>query len=423
MDNYIVNDPNVPIKKNTGVPGIPNPHAKFWVQGYVGVGNFPLQSAEFHGAQVYITVAHVLSFVQRVSQQPIVKWSSTDNLAIYPHAGSMLNAFYDRVSIKFFYKRNPHNNQVVYTCESNDVVSHELGHAILDSIRPDLWSTPFLEVPAFHEAFSDSIAIMSALDHEEIPDIVLRETSGNLRSINCVSKIAEQMGQIIYELTNGNNRQSRDFLRCAFNDFKYTKPDLLPDKAGDASLSRQSHSFGRVFTGGFYDLIVTLYEKLVNEGVDKVIALKEANFTAGKLLLQSARTASLMPNFFESVVNTMIDMNIHQDCVTSAFTNRGIINTVKNMFLEEGNTINTQMVKTTANNLGVKGTDNPLYGVKVDVPEHLDILESEDICDSVKSCLDHWHVTKQFGEDEEFTVKDNELIRNYFSFGDDLSID
>ena len=41
------------------------------------------------------------------------------------------------------------------------MVAHEIGHGLLDAIRPDLWSAAFLEVGAFHESFGDCIAILS----------------------------------------------------------------------------------------------------------------------------------------------------------------------------------------------------------------------------------------------------------------------
>ena len=50
---------------------------------------------------------------------------------------------------------------------STDVVAHEIGHGLLDAIRPDLWDAAFLEAGAFHEAFGDCIAILTALHDRE----------------------------------------------------------------------------------------------------------------------------------------------------------------------------------------------------------------------------------------------------------------
>jgi len=47
--------------------------------------------------------------------------------------------------------------------ESPDVVCHELGHALLDSFKPQLFDAASMEVAAFHESFGDMSALLSAL--------------------------------------------------------------------------------------------------------------------------------------------------------------------------------------------------------------------------------------------------------------------
>jgi hypothetical protein len=43
------------------------------------------------------------------------------------------------------------------------VVCHELGHAILDALKPQLFNVASTEAGAFHEAFGDISAILCAL--------------------------------------------------------------------------------------------------------------------------------------------------------------------------------------------------------------------------------------------------------------------
>jgi 3-hydroxyacyl-CoA dehydrogenase len=45
---------------------------------------------------------------------------------------------------------------------STDVVSHEVGHGLLDSIRPELWDAPFLEAGAFHGTVFGGVSIALA---------------------------------------------------------------------------------------------------------------------------------------------------------------------------------------------------------------------------------------------------------------------
>ena len=53
--------------------------------------------------------------------------------------------------------------RTVFSGESPDVVCHELGHAILDSLKPQLFDAASMEVAAFHESFGDMSASLSAL--------------------------------------------------------------------------------------------------------------------------------------------------------------------------------------------------------------------------------------------------------------------
>jgi hypothetical protein len=75
--------------------------------------------------------------------------------------GVDVNAFYDRSSFSFFHRMI--GNGTVFSGASTDVVAHEVGHGLLDAIRPELWDAPFLEAGAFHEAFGDCVAILTAL--------------------------------------------------------------------------------------------------------------------------------------------------------------------------------------------------------------------------------------------------------------------
>jgi hypothetical protein len=58
--------------------------------------------------------------------------------------GIDLNAFYDRQGLKFFHGSAA--GRTVFSGESPDVVCHELGHAVLDSLKPQLFDAP--NIPA-----------------------------------------------------------------------------------------------------------------------------------------------------------------------------------------------------------------------------------------------------------------------------------
>ena len=54
---------------------------------------------------------------------------------------------------------------MIFTCLSPDIVAHEVTHAILDSIHPRFIENTNPDVPAFHEAFADIVALIAAVHH------------------------------------------------------------------------------------------------------------------------------------------------------------------------------------------------------------------------------------------------------------------
>ena len=68
----------------------------------------------------------------------------------------------------------------VFSGESPDVVAHELGHAVLDSLKPALFELASIEAAAFHESFGDMSAILTAL---QLPSV--RQTSSRKLTAAC----------------------------------------------------------------------------------------------------------------------------------------------------------------------------------------------------------------------------------------------
>ena len=50
-------------------------------------------------------------------------------------------------------------SQTVFTCLSHDIIAHEMTHAIVHRLRPYFLEPSNVDVLAFHEAFSDIVAL------------------------------------------------------------------------------------------------------------------------------------------------------------------------------------------------------------------------------------------------------------------------
>ena len=123
------------------------------------------------------------------------RWTTfQDPMRVTLVAGEDLNANYTRqFGLRFF--QATVKGRDFFSGESPDIACHELGHAILDAIRPELFDAASTETAAFHESFGDMSAILSALQVDSLCEEVLRETGGRLNVNSRLSRLAEQLGR------------------------------------------------------------------------------------------------------------------------------------------------------------------------------------------------------------------------------------
>jgi len=236
--------------------------------------------------------------------------------------GEDLNAFYDRTSFSFFHKTV--NGTTFFSGASTDVVAHEVGHGLLDSVRPEFFAVNFLEVGAFHEAFGDCMAILTALGDRETRQKLLAATA-NLRKRNFVESTAEDLSEGIRQLQPSHNAAEP---RHAFNTFKFQLPTSLPNNGGPGELINEVHSFGMLFTGCFWDLIANLFGAAPSQ---TEAALLSAAQLAGEITIAGAKTAVVTPRFLQSVGRSMMlaDQSLHgganADHIRDAFRRHDIL--------------------------------------------------------------------------------------------------
>lgn len=302
--DYIYNDPTtkdliapVTLKRKPT-------NMKFKINGYTGKQG-QLFSKQHQAACCHYTMTNAINLFNSVVEKPVRKWAATNTLIVQPRAGVQLNAYYDRIALRFFYATDPVTKKEVFAINSTDVVAHELGHAILDAVRPDLFNLQSMEVWAFHEAFGDIHAIINAFQHDIVIDYVLKETDNDLSKSNVVTRLAEEMGAAIFHMTRGRMGHSVGFLRNAVNEFKYTTPEKLPRDGKDNQLTSECHSFSRVFTGAWYDILVAIYNQEVENMTPKE-ALVKARDVMTQYSFRSLRLAPATIRFYDAMAKAML---------------------------------------------------------------------------------------------------------------------
>jgi hypothetical protein len=254
------------------------------------------------------------------------RWSAASSpLPVNLVVGQLLNAQYRRFDgLRFF--QNTVNSIPVYSGESPDVVCHELGHAILDALRPELWNAASFEQAAFHEAFGDLSSILCALQLQSYRQKILDETQGRLTVTSRLSRAAEQLGWALRQIHPDS--VDPDSLRNAANSFFYEPPEQLPTFAPFSALSSEPHSFARVFTGAFLDVLGAM---LTISGAANDANLLTVSRALGQLLIDGIRTAPLTPAYFGQVAAAMIQADRarnggqYGNALSIAFVQRGIL--------------------------------------------------------------------------------------------------
>lgn len=287
----LLNDPSTPNLKITKLI-VPINFLKFSVQGFKSTGNV-LLSEPWQKENVYANVNAALAYFRKYFPANVKKWAATNNLVINTRAGYDANAYYDRRGLKFFYFDA--NKKTIYTCDSSDVVVHELGHAILDAIRPDFWSIAAFEVGSFHESFSDLTALLACLSYDLCLNNLLKTTNNDLTKSNFVSRLAEQFG---VALKIGNS------LRNAINNYNYVDPSTLPYE-GDG-LIQQIHSFSQVWTGTFYDLLTEFFN-LFGKNYNGLVKARDLS---AEFLFNAIQNTPANNKFFKALANSYIAYDI-----------------------------------------------------------------------------------------------------------------
>jgi hypothetical protein len=250
-----------------------------------------------------------------------IEWAFGEKqLGISPETGEWPNAFYARPykGVHFF------DYKTISTGDSGEVASHEVGHAILDALRPGYLSGTGAESGAFHEAFGDNLAMLMTLQNDQSIDKIVAQTNGtgDLSSgPNLLADMGEDFG---HELGISENRGIRTML----NDFKYADPASLPERGDDTHLGSEVHDFARLWAGSFYDVVDGISDANRAAGMTPQQALKSAGEESFKLLV------GMMAKSPNSSETTFKEMAANLMAADAQFNNGARQDVIKNVMVK-----------------------------------------------------------------------------------------
>jgi len=176
-------------------------------------------------------------------------------LRVYPHGFIGANAFFDPKThaLVFGYFRGNESapgetlpGQTVFSCLSHDIIAHETTHAVVHRLRPHFMDPTNLDVLAFHEGFSDIVAILQHFSFGGILRDAIQESRADIRNTGPFVELAREFGH-----ATGGSRA----LRTAI-------------EAPDAALYRtleEPHERGSLLVAAVFDAFLHIHERRTRE--------------------------------------------------------------------------------------------------------------------------------------------------------------
>ena len=220
-------------------------------------GYAPSQSdPRFHQQMVYAVCSNVYAGFRKALGRQLTWRPGTKRLVVQPHARDERNAYYDEEAgaLSFGYFKADLNSSdttlpggYVFTCLSHDIIAHEVTHALLDGLRAQFARPTGPDVPAFHEAFADLIALFQRFSYTEVVRNAIRREQGDISKANYLSDLARQFGH-----TTGNKRALRSAI-----DIDMTTG--VPKQQYNETL--ESHALGAVLVAAVFEAFIKIYRR------------------------------------------------------------------------------------------------------------------------------------------------------------------
>ncbi|MDR6761926.1 hypothetical protein J2Y38_002137 [Flavobacterium sp. 2755] len=233
----------------------------------------------FHQQMVYaVAMTTIRNFENAMgrkvfwSQREKASGGSKDNkeefiqrLRIYPHAIRESNAYYspDKKALLFgYYSSNPEDETLqmpgtlVFTCLSHDIIAHETTHAILDGIFRRYSENTNLDVLAFHEAFSDIVALFQHFTFPEVLKDQIAKTKGDLSKQNILGQLAQQVGS-----EKGNYAALRDAIGHINPDTG--KWEAFEPDGNEYKTQLDPHPRGSILVAAVFEAFLAIYKRRI----------------------------------------------------------------------------------------------------------------------------------------------------------------
>ena len=149
---------------------------------------------------------------------------------------------------------------IVCTALSHDVVAHETTHALLDGLRSSFMNPTNVDVPAFHEGFSDLVALFLHFTYADVVERAIREGHGSFTRGSLLTDLAREFGYARSKSGRADAlRSGVDVAGVAAFD-----SDVLPSKEHTPSCydpDLEPHALGSVLVSAVFEAFTTIVRR------------------------------------------------------------------------------------------------------------------------------------------------------------------
>lgn len=281
-------------------------------------------NGRFHPQMVYAVCSLTYAAFSRALGRDIA-WATTaagddgpQRLTVRPFGFRGANAGYSReagdLSFGFFTVRGKRagftlKNGLICTALSHDIIAHETTHALLDGLRSSFMNPTHVDVPAFHEGFSDLVALFLHFTYPDVVERAIRDLYQSDARGSVLADVAREFGYARSRSGEGSAlRSGLDVEGIAAFDSDATPGSGRDPKGYDPDL--EPHALGSVLVSAVFEAFTTVARRKTERlfriaGVDP---RPRAGRTLGDALVQAvAQEASDIAGQFLNLCIRAVD--------------------------------------------------------------------------------------------------------------------
>ena len=146
---------------------------------------------------------------------------------------------------------------------------------------------------------------------------------------NVISRLASEMGIGLNNVSRDKD-PARNCLRDLSTVFVYQTPESLPKSGPESMLINECHSFSRVFSGAFYEILILINKHHIALGRSPLDSIKISRDVMARYLLKATAAVPVTVRLFDALSRQILQIDQseggkYQEIIKDVFTRRKVL--------------------------------------------------------------------------------------------------